>query len=217
MNPTKKQIANGTYKLVDVGWHKLCTGPAHEEPEYLPATSKYFYTHKSGPMKGELVSRCRLCSNWTKLKSPGSHHGYVEVEKVHQFYTEAVNRIGAAELNRRTGLSLGHLRAVVNKDQKYVKKAQLRRLMLELTSIKRKNEYAADLRSKWRTEQRNNNGLEVCKKCGTPKENITRGCDGCSDRWYARYRSGKITKAEWDRVKRDHFSDARKIMGKVFD
>jgi len=203
VKPSKTQIANGTYKIVDGTWHKLCTGPAHEEPEYLPATDKYFYVHKSGAMEGKLTPRCRLCANWDKLKSPGSHHGWIAVEKVHPYYTEAINRIGQAELQRRSGLSAGHIRSVVNKRQKYVKKAQLRRLMLELTSIRRKNEYSISNGSKWRRDKRNDDDRETCAGCGTLKVNYTRGCDNCWNRLNYLYRSKKITKKQYEQTKKE--------------
>ena len=205
MSPTKKQIENGTYKLVDGKWHKRCTGPAHEEPEYLPATSKYFHSHKSGANKGKFLSRCRLCINWTKLQSPGSHHGLVEVEKVYPLYVEAVNRIGILELSKRAGVSVGHIEHVIRKETKHVQKRPVRAVLLELTSLKRKGEISQSKSLRWRNDSRNNNGFDTCAGCGTPKSNITKGCENCWNRYYDMFRKKKITKARWEQIKRENF------------
>lgn len=205
MQPTQKQIENGTFKLVDGKWHKRCTGPAHEEPEFLPATDKYFHKHLSGSKKGQYLTRCRLCINWTKLKTRGSHHGLVEVEKVYPLYAEAVNRIGIRELAKRAGVSEGHIEHVIRNETKHVQKRPVRAVLLELTSLKRKNEISRSASLRWRNDSRNNNGMDTCAGCGTPKSNITRGCENCWNRYYDMYRSKKITKKEWERIKRENF------------
>jgi hypothetical protein len=207
MEPTPKQLSSGKYKLIGGVWHKICTGQAHDEPTYLPATEKYFYFLKIGPRRGRPVARCRLCHNWAKLKSPGSHHGLVPVDKVHPFYAEAVNRVGMMELHRRSGLSIGHLSQVLTKRIKHVKKEQARRLMLELVSIQRKNEYSINRSSRWRTERRNNRGHDTCSQCGTPKVNYTKGCATCRNRLYDAHRKGGMPTEEYERLRREMLDD----------
>lgn len=214
MRPTKTQLASGRYKLIDGIWHKLCSGEAHEEPEYLPASDKYFYIKKSGPTAGRPVARCRLCHNWDKLKNPtrGSLHGYVPVDKVRPFYIEAVNRVGAEELSRRSGVSIGHiLRVLTDRNKRFVEKATLRKIMLELVSMQRRDEYSANRRSQWRTNRRNNGELGTCAGCGGPYRNVTAGCETCIDRHYRWFRTKKITKKQWESVKL-HSSNGRGIM-----
>ena len=199
--PTPQQLNSGRYRLVDGTWHKLCSGPAHEQPEYLPATEKYFYfkTADNRP-----VARCRLCHNWAKLKSPrpGSLHGYVPVDSVRPFYIEAVNRIGVKELSNRSGVSIGHiLRVLTELDKKYVEKAVLRKVMLELVSMQRRNEHSMNGQTRWRTDRRNNGELGTCGGCGGPLRNITTGCSSCYDRFYALFRRKKISKKQWERIK----------------
>jgi hypothetical protein len=132
------------------GREKLCAGPGHDEPVWLPATEKYFYRHRRGERKGKLSTRCRLCSNWGRLKSPGES-GYVRVDIARPFYLELVNRIGMMEAERRTGISRNALRGVVTgrglngereggHDYRWVQKRSLRRVMLELISVRRKGE-----------------------------------------------------------------------------
>lgn len=184
-------------------WHKLCSGPAHEEPEWLPATQKYYYLRKTG----RFSSQCRLCHVWTKVKNPGSHHGYIDIRIARPYYEEAVNRIGMTELSERTGLSLHHIQIVFNKrNKKFVRKLSLRKVMLELVSIHRKNEYIDNPRVRWQTERRNNNGLSTCGGCGTPKANFTKGCESCSDRLRALLRNKRISPKEYDCLKAENFA-----------
>ena len=122
-------------------WHKRCTGPAHDEPVYLPATDKYFYVRAAEGRDGEFLSRCRLCQNWTRVKSPGSERGLIDANKVLPYYEEAVNRIGRMELHRRTGLSYESLSAVLDGKTAQVLKRNFKLVLLELISMRRKNEY----------------------------------------------------------------------------
>lgn len=190
MTPNQRQITLGTFKIVDGQWHKICTGPAHESPQYLPATEKYFYVRKSEDRAGELVSRCRLCMNWAKIKSPGSERGWLPVRDVLPFYVEAVNRVGLAELSRRTGLNSTTILSVLLKRSKYVQRAKFKLVLLELISMRRKGEHHLTNGARWRNEQRNNRGSQTCSECGTPASNFTEGCATCWERQYRReYRS----------------------------
>lgn len=205
MRPTKKQIKNGTYKYIGIipngEWHRKCTGPAHDQPEYLPATEKYFYFHKSGKSKGKPVARCRLCNNWSKVKSPGSYHGLIPVSVAQKYFIEATNHIGLMELSRRTGLSRTTIRKGITAIEGSIHKSVLRKVMLELTSIQRKNEYSISAAAKWRIDRRLNRNYEVCSGCGTPKANFTIGCENCNARFYDQYRRGHITESEWNKIK----------------
>lgn len=202
MRPSKDQIARGTYKQLHGRWYKLCTGPAHEKPEYLPATDKYFYTHKSGAKIGAFTSRCRLCSNWNKLKTPRDYNGLVPSREVSPFFREAVNRIGASEFSKRTGLSPTTIRKGLQGGDDYLQKDVVRRAMLELTSIQRKGEHSINEHSRWRQERRNIKGLETCKGCGGFVRNVTSDCRTCWERFRGWFRRGKITKKEWEEAKR---------------
>lgn len=132
-------------KVIKGQEHKLCTGPGHDEPTWLPATDKYFYQHKSGERAGKLTPRCRLCTNWKKLKSPGES-GLVPILKAQPFFIEAVNRVGLLELARRAEVSpntiINVLRAKSNDGarQLTVQKRTLRKIMLQLISMRRKGE-----------------------------------------------------------------------------
>lgn len=207
VKPTKKQIELGTYKKVRGEWYKLCTGPAHDKPEYLPATEKYFYVHKSGSQKGRLVSRCRLCINWDKVKFPSSYSGgLVPVRLVQRFFIEATNRIGVAELSRRTGVSPKTIQKGIKGGEGEFHKHVVRRIMLELTSMQRKNENDINAYSKWRQERRLASRLKRCSGCGGLQANLTKGCGACLDRFRGQWRSGKITFEEWKAIQAEYNS-----------
>ena len=201
MKPTEIQIRNGTFKYVDRILFKRCTGPAHEEPEYLPATEKYFHFHRKGKYAGQPLPRCRLCVNWNKIQSPGSHQGYVSIRVAQQFFVEATNRIGAWELAQRTGLSPTTIRKVLTTTEGNIRKTVLRKVMLELTSIQRKREYSISNGAKWRARQRLFDGYDVCAGCGTPKTNISLRCSNCYERYRTLFKDGTISENEWSAIK----------------
>lgn len=131
-------------KVIDGVEHKLCSGPGHDEPTWLPATEKYFYVFKNGKRAGYLTSRCRLCSNWDKLKSPGLS-GRVPISDVKQYFTEGVNRIGVVEFARRTGISESTISYIIRGSKngvryKTVQKQIVRKCFLEVISLRRKEE-----------------------------------------------------------------------------
>jgi hypothetical protein len=128
-------------RLIEGVEHKICSGPSHDVPTWLPATDKYFYVHKSGPREGKLTSRCRLCTNWYKLSSPGES-GYVPIISVRKFVHELVGRIGKAETARRAQISPQTLWRIMKCDdaEQMIVKRTVRKLMLQLISSRRKNE-----------------------------------------------------------------------------
>lgn len=159
---------------------RLCTGPAHEVPTWLPATEKYFHRHKSGEKAGKLHARCRLCINWYKLKDPGSNHGWIPLTKAWPIFNEAVIRFGIAELSRRSGVSKSGITNIIHRRQERVQKKTLRLVMLQLISADRKQEPSVWVKN-W-NERRLMNGQEVCTGCGVPLERYTLGCVHCTDR-----------------------------------
>jgi hypothetical protein len=180
------------YRRVNGQLYKYCTGPGHDEPTYLPATEKYFYRRKIGKRKGEFLSRCRLCTNWAKLKSPGSYHGYVEVAKARPIYAEAANRIGLAELARRTGLNPGSINFVITGRVKHVQKAKLRLVMLELISIRRNGESSASRGAMRRARERMLYGrTDICPGCHMPADEHAKNCSLDRDRMRAKERRKK--------------------------
>jgi hypothetical protein len=128
-------------RLIEGVEHKICSGPSHDVPTWLPADDKYFYRHKSGSREGKLTSRCRLCTNWYKLSSPGES-GYVRIMDVQKFVRELVGRIGKAETARRSQISPQTLWRIMNCDDhtQMIVKRTVRKLMLQVISARRKGE-----------------------------------------------------------------------------
>jgi hypothetical protein len=170
------------YKLIGGEMHKLCAGPAHEKPTFLPATEKYFYKYKSGTRAGRFVSRCRLCNLWGKVKVRHEDHGLVPVTEARPFFLEAANRIGAEQLSLRTGLSLQTISDVLLSRKQHVRRFTLRLVMVELVSIRRKKEYSISNHAKWRIAARANGYGPRCRRCGCDTNNYTEGCPGCWER-----------------------------------
>lgn len=192
MVPTDKQIQNGTFKLIEGIWHKRCTGPAHEEPVFLPATEKYFHARQSGHREGELVSRCRLCINWSKLKSPGSHHGYIPADQARPFVEEAVNRVGIMRLSELADIAPGTIENILYHRSSYVRKMTMRRLMLELVSLRRQNVTMTDALMRYKRDKRHHRMAGgSCAGCGTSLDDYTEGCPSCWERKRGRKRRSK--------------------------
>ena len=118
---------------------RLCTGSGHDEPTWLPETEKYFYQHKSGTQAGKFQSRCRLCFNWNRLKSPGVA-GYVPRSSAYPFVYEAIARVGLSEVSRRAQVSRSTLTKFMSGEHVVMRKRTLKRIMLELISMRRKGE-----------------------------------------------------------------------------
>jgi hypothetical protein len=121
--------------------HYLCTGPAHDEPTWLPATERFFYRDRSLRAYG-FSYRCRLCANWSRLKGPSRGvSGLVSADSARPFTVELVNRIGMMEASRRTGLAPDVLRRVINTGRRRkVEKLTLRKIMLTLIDVREHGE-----------------------------------------------------------------------------
>ena len=176
-------------KLIDGQWHHLCSGPAHDEPTYLPATDKYFYRYKK---TGKLLSQCRLCHQWRRVKAPtkGSVHGLVPIRDAWPIVMEAVTRVGLEELARRSEVSSRQLGLIVTRRVGNVRKDTLRKIILQLVSIKRKGEFSISTRARTRLVKRMNGSANTCSGCGTSLANYTEDCDVCWERRRGRARRG---------------------------
>jgi hypothetical protein len=128
-------------KTINDELHYLCTGPAHNEPTWLPATEQFFYRERRLRAYG-FSYRCRLCANWSKLKGPSRGlSGLVSANAARPFTVELVNRIGMMEASRRTGLAPDVLRRIITNGQKRkVEKLTLRKIMLTLIDVRENGE-----------------------------------------------------------------------------
>lgn len=119
--------------------YRICLGPGHDVPTWLPETEKYFHQNKSGEREGQFSARCRICQNWPKLKNPGLS-GYVPATEVKVWFEEGIRRVGVMEFSRRAGLSPTTVKNVLSGKYKRVQKKTVKRVMMAVISMRRKNE-----------------------------------------------------------------------------
>jgi hypothetical protein len=106
---------------------------------------------------------------------------------VSHFFHEAANRVGVMELSNRAGISPNTLTAILMGRNKYVRKETLRKVMLELISMRRKKEHSISKYAAWRIRKRANGSADTCQGCHTALSNYTEGCEIC---WERKYRRG---------------------------
>jgi hypothetical protein len=125
-------------KVIDGQLHRLCFGPSHREPTWLPLTEKYFYPRVRPNGHQYFRTRCRLCELW---KWGGdTAHGLVPAASVSHYFTEGINKVGKVEFARRIGIAHDNLNRIVDGRRKNVRKETVRRCLLEVISIRRKGE-----------------------------------------------------------------------------
>jgi len=169
--------------MINGQWHRLCPGASHDQPTFLPENDKYFLRYKSGPRKGRFIAQCRLCRAWAQTQTNGSldEHGFVPVAQAAPIFLEAANRIGIMELSRRTGIVYEAISRVIRRRQKYVRRSTVKKVLLELVSIKRKGEFSiSPLAAKNVVKRGASSGF--CVGCGTPLDNYTIDCEACQER-----------------------------------
>ena len=94
---------------------KLCTGPAHDGPVLLPVTDEFWYFHKTGYAAGKPTNRCKLCTNWDRIKGPQGISGTIDCAKIKVYVQELALRCGSVDAAARySGVSDGALRSALN-------------------------------------------------------------------------------------------------------
>lgn len=106
---------------------------------WLPETDKYFVRYKSGPKVGKFNSRCRLCHAWYATRTIGLS-GYVPDYRVRPFVIEGVHKVGMSEFARRTNVNEHILKGIIERPAGRRQKKVVRRIFLEVISIRRKGE-----------------------------------------------------------------------------
>jgi len=138
-----KFSGSSTHRIVDGKKHRLCRGPAHEEPVWLPLTEKYFYLREAGNPSAGLKSPCRLCNLYrhSGMKSGGlGEHGFVPAHEIQPFFIEGINRVGLQEFSRRVGMHYENVGLIVKGKRKFIRKMNAKKAMLEIVSIRREGE-----------------------------------------------------------------------------
>jgi hypothetical protein len=114
---------------------KLCTGPSHPEPTWLPLDPEHWHFHRSGRKQGLALARCRDCANWDKLQKKGGPHGYAVVNRplLHQLLNELIQRCGSIrEVYRRYGISESTIDKLLRSDHERVQKRTIQKILAAL-------------------------------------------------------------------------------------
>jgi len=117
------------------GRTKLCTGPSHPRPVYLPVTSEHWHFHKSGEYAGKPLARCKACTNWSKLQKKEGPHGLVTLTLPQLLLVrELVDRHGGTiPAAHAVGMSPTKLRAIITAAESVrVQKRTIQRLLAAL-------------------------------------------------------------------------------------
>lgn len=179
--PLKRYINDGTYRLIDGIWHRVCRGISHDEPVYLPATKEYFNFRKAPGREGHIVYPCKTCVAFSKGRR-WSNHSLVSTAKVLDIYDEAVNRLGMNELARRTGLSREGIQNVVYGRVSSVRGENVRKVITVLLDARKAGEFKQDLKTVQGAQMRAHGINSSCFGCGTHIDNYTDDCPLCWDR-----------------------------------
>lgn len=68
---------------------KICAGPAHAGPTYVPLDEEHWHFNRSGPRAGTALGRCKLCRRLERLDR---QHGLVPTAEVLPWLVELVRR-----------------------------------------------------------------------------------------------------------------------------
>jgi hypothetical protein len=118
---------------------KVCTGPAHPQPVRLPVDEAHWHYHRSGPLAGQPVARCKLCQNWAKLQTKAGAHGLVPASRVRQLTQELVDRCdGYRQVEQRHGIAESTLRGLLA-GQARVQKTTAQRILQALDQQRRED------------------------------------------------------------------------------
>jgi hypothetical protein len=131
----------------------VCTGPAHAEPTVLPLDSKHWYFHKSGPMKGKPVSRCKACANWSKLVNPNGPHGLVPVKPVWPLLAELIDRCGSiGAVERLYGIRTNVIQNVL-RHQARMQKRTAQRILAALSEQRKLDRQSGSTNERYRSKR----------------------------------------------------------------
>lgn len=88
---------------------KLCNGPSHHEPTWLPLDADHWYFHRSGKQAGKPFSHCKGCDGWPRMKHKGAPHGLVPKTLLLPYLCELIDRCGS---KREVAVRYGIARSV---------------------------------------------------------------------------------------------------------
>lgn len=119
---------------------KLCTGPAHAEPTWLPLTPEHWNFHRTGRDAGKPVARCRRCTNWSKLRDKDGPHGLIAPDVLLPLLRELVERCeGVYGVERAHGLRAVTLQNILEGTHTRVQKRTAAKVIAALAEQRRRD------------------------------------------------------------------------------
>jgi len=172
---------------------KICTGPTHHEPTLLPVEE--FHVRRSKGREGELISRCKTCVNFRKLKNPGTNHGWIPIDKqIFEHVQEMVNRVGIVHASRLSEINENTLRSILNEETERIQKRTYARI-LSTIRLQRENGmlyHKKDIRA----------GIERKQKNGVKLRKVYRPSDQSGPVYPEIEQEQRNKEAQWKRASR---------------
>jgi hypothetical protein len=105
---------------------KLCRGPAHPQPTWLPLADFGF----NGPY---LQGQCKLCRGWLRLQTKEGPHGLVPAASLAKLALELTNRCGSLDKAAdRSGVNRQTLLRLIHRKQPQVRRQTAQQLLIGL-------------------------------------------------------------------------------------
>jgi len=111
--------------------HKLCSGPSHDRPTWVPY-SEFWRNAKPNHSADGIKSQCKLCESHRV-----GHPRMVEFQKIEFAVLELVNRLGINETSRRTNISLSSLWKYRHQRAKQVHRKTAEKLLSTLAEVRK--------------------------------------------------------------------------------
>jgi hypothetical protein len=132
---------------------KLCTGPSHRSPVFLPATEDYWHFHKSGPYEGKPLSRCKDCQGWTRRTHPEEGMGFIPAEGLVPIIQELVSRCDSIKAAAEcAGVARNTLHNILGGRQISIQKRKARAIILALHERRKLDRKNGGTSVRFRTE-----------------------------------------------------------------
>lgn len=109
---------------------RLCTGPSHPDPVWLPLDREHWHFHLSGRRKGKSYNHCKSCR---RLYGMDGNHGLVEVAELLPALTELISRCdGVLGVQATHGIAHSTVYGLLSGDHPRITKRTARRILSAL-------------------------------------------------------------------------------------
>lgn len=121
-------------KIIDGIPHKLCNGPSHKKPTWVPF-SDFYRNYSPNHSADGIAGVCKACEGVR-----GGHPRQVPYKKVEFAIIELVNRLGVNETCRRVPISTTTLWKYRNKKSKQVHRGTAEKILQALSEVRSNGE-----------------------------------------------------------------------------